>query len=71
MEPRPDVVGGDAGNTGSITGLGWSALIVAVIWAIVGGILYAVGRNSLKSVRGIPKTADTVKKIPDPLKGNE
>jgi hypothetical protein len=56
---------------GSATGLGWSALIVAVIWGIVGAVLYTMGRNSLKSVRGIPKTADTVKKIPDALKGNE
>ena len=56
---------------GSATGLGWSALIVAVIWGIIGAVLYAAGRNSLKSVRGIPKTADTVKKIPDALKGNE
>jgi uncharacterized membrane protein YqjE len=56
---------------GSATGLGWSALIVAVIWAIVAAVLATVGRNSLKSVRGIPKTADTVKKIPDALKGNE
>lgn len=56
---------------GSATGLGWSAVIVAVIWGIIGAVLYTVGRNSLKSVRGIPKTADTVKKIPDALKGNE
>src|ERR1700712_2665443 len=56
---------------GAATGLGWSALIVAVIWGILGAILYFMGRNSLKSVRGVPKTADTVKKIPDPLKGNE
>ena len=56
---------------GSATGLGWSALIVAVIWGIIGAVLYTMGRNSLKSVRGIPKTADTVKKIPDALKGNE
>ena len=56
---------------GSGTGLGWSALIVAVIWGIVSSTLYLAGRNSLKSVRGIPKTADTVKKIPDALKGNE
>ena len=56
---------------GSATGLGWSALIVAVIWGIIGAILYVMGRNSLKAVRGIPKTADTVKKIPDALKGNE
>jgi hypothetical protein len=56
---------------GSATGLGWSAVVVAVIWGVIGAVLYAAGRNSLKSVRGIPKTADTVKKIPDALKGNE
>ena len=56
---------------GSATGLGWSALIVAVIWGIIGAVLYTAGRNSLKSVRGIPKTTDTVKKIPDALKGND
>src|SRR6195952_4819726 len=56
---------------GSGTGLGWSALIVAVIWGIIAAVLYVMGRNSLKSVRGIPKTADTVKKIPDALKGKE
>jgi hypothetical protein len=56
---------------GTATGLGWSALIVAAIWAVIGAILYAAGRNSLKAVRGIPRTADTVKKIPDALKGNE
>ena len=56
---------------GSATGLGWSAVIVAVIWGIIAAVLYTVGRNSLKSVRGIPKTADTVKRIPEALKGNE
>jgi hypothetical protein len=56
---------------GAGTGLGWSALIVAAIWGIIAAVLYVVGRNSLKSVRGMPKTADTVKHIPDALKGNE
>ena len=56
---------------GTATGLGWSAVIVAVIWAVVGAVLAAMGRKSLRSVRGLPKTADTVKKIPDALKGNE
>jgi hypothetical protein len=56
---------------GSATGLGWSAVVVAVIWGVIGAVLYAAGRNSLKSVRGIPKTADTVKRIPEALKGNE
>ena len=56
---------------GSATGLGWSAVIVAVIWGIIGAVLTVAGRNSLQSIRGLPKTADTVKKIPDALKGNE
>ena len=56
---------------GTGTGLGWSAVIVAVIWGIIGAVLAAAGRTSLRSVRGLPKTADTVKKIPDALKGNE
>src|SRR4051794_6691670 len=56
---------------GTGTGLGWSALIVAAIWGIIAAVLYVAGRNALKSVRGLPKTADTVKHIPDALKGNE
>lgn len=56
---------------GSATGLGWSALIVAVIWGIIGAVLAVAGRKSLRSVGGLPKTADTVKRIPDALKGNE
>ena len=56
---------------GAATGLGWSAVIVAVLWGIIAAVLAAAGRKSLRSVRGLPKTADTVKKIPDALKGNE
>jgi hypothetical protein len=56
---------------GAATGLGWSALIVAAIWGVIGGILAVVGRSALKSVRGIPTTSETVKKIPDALKGND
>ncbi len=56
---------------GAATGLGWSALIVAIIWALIAVVLVQLGRKELKSVRGLPKTAATVKKIPDALKGNE
>ncbi|WP_203581792.1 phage holin family protein [Microbacterium hibisci] len=51
--------------------LGWSAVIVAVIWAIIAGILFAVGRSRLKSVQGAPRTVETVKEIPEALKRNE
>lgn len=45
-------------------GSGWSAVIVAVLWAITAIVLAAVGRKKLKEVRGMPQTAQTVKKIP-------
>ncbi|MGU3646958.1 phage holin family protein [Microbacterium sp. C23T] len=54
-----------------IDSLGWSAVIVAVIWAVIAGILYAVGRSRLKTVQGAPQTVETVKEIPEALKRNE
>jgi len=56
---------------GSAIGRSWSALVVAVIWAIIAAILASMGKSQLKAVQGLPKTADTAKKIPDALKGNE
>lgn len=52
-------------------GLGWSAVIVALLWGIVAAALAVVGRSQLKKVRGMPYTVDTAKKVPDALKGNE
>jgi heme exporter protein D len=56
---------------GQYTGFGWSALIVAAIWAIIAIILVSVGRKELKRVRGVPQTADSLGKIPNALKGQE
>ena len=52
---------------GYLVGNGWSAVIVAVLWAAIGGILYSRGRRELKAVRGVPQTAESLKKIPDTL----
>jgi len=52
-------------------GLGWAALIVAVIWGIIAAILASVGRKELKRIRGVPDTTDTLGKIPNALKGQE
>jgi hypothetical protein len=49
----------------------WSAVIVAVIWAIVAAVLAARGRAESRRVGGIPRTADSVKKIPNALQGHE
>jgi hypothetical protein len=56
---------------GYLVGNAWSAVIVAVIWAIVALILMSIGRKKLKEVRGAPRTAETLKKIPEALKRNE
>jgi hypothetical protein len=56
---------------GTRIGRGWSALVVALIWALIAAVLAAVGRSQLKAVTGLPKTTQTAKRIPDALKGNE
>ncbi len=56
---------------GSGTGYGWSALIVAVIWAIIAAVLFAVGRKNLRSVNPKPeRTVETAQQIPQALKPN-
>jgi len=56
---------------GNATGRGWSALIVAGIWAVIAAVLAITGRGQLKSVQGAPRTAETVKRIPSAVAGNE
>lgn len=54
-----------------LIGLGWSAVVVAVIWAIIAAILYTRGKKEMEAVKGMPRTADTVKRIPESLKPSE
>ena len=56
---------------GAIMPLGWSALIVAVIWAIIAAILASVGRKELKQIKGLPQTGETLSEIPPTLKPGE
>jgi Putative Actinobacterial Holin-X, holin superfamily III len=56
---------------GDATGHGWSALIVAAIWLMIAAILGQMGRREISAVPGIPQTTQTVKKIPDAVRGNE
>ena len=47
---------------GNVMDLGWAALIVGVIWAVIGAVLYANGRKKLKTVDPVPhRTVDTIK----------
>lgn len=54
-----------------LNGLGWSALIVAAVWAVIAGVLALLGKNETDKIKGMPRTTETVKEIPDALKGDE
>jgi hypothetical protein len=54
-----------------LTGLGWSAVIVAVLWGIVAAVLAARAKKEMAAIKGLPRTAETVKKIPGTLKPSE
>ena len=41
---------------------GWAALIVAIVWAAIGAVLFANGRKKMKTVDPVPRrTVDTIK----------
>ena len=56
---------------GDSMGHGWSALVVAGVWLVIAAVLALAGRSEIKSVSGVPQTADTVKKIPSAVAGHE
>lgn len=52
--------------------LGWSALVVGLLWAVAAGVMAAMGRTRLKRATPVaPRTVDTAKDIPEALKGHE
>ncbi|MDQ0754476.1 phage holin family protein [Arthrobacter sp. B3I4] len=53
---------------GTLMGLGWSGVVVAIIWGIIGAILASMGRKELKAIKGMPQTAETIQEIPPTLK---
>ncbi|BCW51741.1 phage holin family protein [Arthrobacter sp. StoSoilB13] len=55
---------------GQLIGLGWSAIVVAVIWGIVAAVLASMGRKELNAIKGMPRTTETVQEIPPTFKPN-
>jgi len=46
----------------NVMDVGWAALIVAVLWAVVGGVLFAVGRSRLRQATPpLQQTVETLK----------
>ncbi|MET4058917.1 hypothetical protein ABIB35_000446 [Arthrobacter sp. UYP6] len=56
---------------GHLIGLGWSGLVVAVIWGIIAAVLAVRGRTEMRKIKGMPQTAQTLQEIPGTLKPNE
>jgi hypothetical protein len=50
---------------------GLAALIVAVLWGVIGAVLFSMGRKKLKQVNPKPeRTVDTLSDVPGALKPN-
>jgi len=49
---------------------GWAALVVTAVWAVTGAVLFLVGRRRIHEVSPKPeRTTETVRELPDALKG--
>jgi hypothetical protein len=47
----------------------WAALIVAVLWAVIGAVLFTTGRGELRRVNPKPeRTVETVSQVPSAFK---
>lgn len=47
---------------GALLGLGWAALIVAAVWALIGAVLFATGRGRMRKVSMKPeRTVESLK----------
>jgi len=52
--------------------LGWSAVVVGLLWALAAGLMAAMGRTRMRRATPLaPRTVDTAQHIPDALKGHE
>ena len=55
----------------NVMDVGWAAVIVALLWGVIGAVLAVTGRATLRRVNPKPeRTLDTAKEIPTALKGN-
>ena len=50
---------------------GWAAVIVMAVWAVIGAVLFSLGRRDLKNIQGLERTVETTKQVPEALKGHE
>jgi len=55
----------------SVMPAGWAGLIVAAVWAVIGGVAFVMGRSKFRQVNPKPeRTVDTLQQVPSALKPN-
>jgi hypothetical protein len=55
----------------NVMDIGLAALIVAVVWAVIGGVAYAMGKKKFQQVNPKPeRTLETLQQVPGALKPN-
>jgi hypothetical protein len=54
-----------------LVGHSWSALIVAVLWGVIGAVAYVMGKKKFQQVNAKPeRTVETLQQVPGALKPN-
>jgi hypothetical protein len=54
-----------------LVGHSWSALIVAIIWGVIGAVAYVMGKKKFQQVNPKPeRTVETLQQVPGALKPN-
>ena len=56
---------------GELMGLGWSAVVVAIIWGIIAAILASVGRKELNTSKACPRPSKPPRKSRPPSNRTE
>ena len=55
-------------SLGYLIGLGWSGLIITILWGVVALVLALQGKKEFQKIKGAPQTAETIKEIPETFK---
>lgn len=48
---------------------GWASLVIAGVWALIALILAVAGRGRMRHIHGPQRAAQTVREVPDALRG--
>lgn len=56
---------------GDWIGRAWAAVCVAAVWLFIGAVLALLGRREMSAISGLPQTAESIKNIPNAVRGNE